>query len=317
MRDTIKLVSGMVLIMVARKLLQISFLASCLLLGALSAAGFASTGAACERSLRGPISLSPRYLKLDDEVTPGSMVLKSGSIFPVSLLTPLDSKTAHMGDKVQAMLLEDIVIGGKNIAPKGSHLTGWVNLIQGPRNVLESKFTPTNWSNANGAISIHFASIESAGTTKHPFHISIDAQPAPGTPLRGVQHEHELCVHRDGCISVRWSGFKYTATGVAISAASWATGPFKLITGPVLSGTAGAIKPEYALDKPVLKEDAMTRTKGGLVGAVKGLPGGFIITGVANRGGYIKVPSGVQLEVQLISDLVVPTKYAAKDAINI
>jgi hypothetical protein len=66
------------------------------------------------------------------------------------------------------------------------------------------------------------------------------------------------------------------------------------------------IKPEYALDKPVLKEDALTRTKGGLVGAVKGLPGGFLITGVVNHGGYIVVPPGVQLELRLLSDLVVP-----------
>jgi hypothetical protein len=51
----------------------------------------------------------------------------------------------------------------------------------------------------------------------------------------------------------------------------------------------------------------LTRTKGGLVGAVKGLPGGFLVTGVANRGGYIVVPSGVQLEVQLLSDLVIST----------
>lgn len=264
-------------------------------------------GLASEHGLRGPMSASPRYLKLENEVTRGAIVLKAGSIFPVTLLTKLDSKTARLGESVEAMLLEDLVINKKIIAPRGSRVSGWICSIHRPRNVLESKVTAKNWLNANGAISVHFSRIDWETTSSHPHHLNIDAQPAPDTPLRGPQHEHELCVHNDGSISVKWSGIKYSAMGVGIGAVSWATGPFKLITGPVLSGTAGAIKPEYALDKPVLKEDALTRTKGGLVGAVKGLPGGFIVTGVANRGGYIVVPSGVQLEVQLISDLVIPT----------
>ncbi len=279
----------------------ISTLAVCCTLGVTNTPALAA-----EHALRGPISVSPQYLSLEHSVTRGALVLKAGSIFPVSLLTGLDSRTAKLGQPVEAMLLEDIVIDGKNIAPKGSHLKGWVDSIHKPRNVLESKVTPSNWLNANGAISIHFASIESTGVSKHPLHLDIDAQPAPGTPVRGPQDEHELCVHNDGCISVKWSGIKYSAAGLAIGAVSWATGPYRLITGPVISGTAGAIKPEYALDKPVLKEDALTRTKGGLVGAVKGLPGGFLITGVANHGGYISVPPGVQLEIRLVSDLVMP-----------
>lgn len=281
------------------KSLQISILASCCMFGATS-----SPCLAMEHSLRGPLSVNPQFLKLEKEVTRGAIVIKAGSIFPVSILTRLDSKTARLGQTVQAMLLEDIIVNGKTIAPKGSHVSGWVSSVHGPRNVLESKVTPTNWANANGAISIHFSSMEIAGT-KYPRFLSIDARPAPDTPLRGTQHEHDLVVHSDGCISVKWNGIKYSAAGIAIGAVSWATGPFKFVTGPVLSGTAGALRPEYAFDKPVLKEDALTRTKGGLVGAVKGLPGGFIVTGIANRGGYIVVPSGVQLEVQLVSDLVI------------
>ena len=241
-------------------------------------------------------------MRLIPEVSRGVSVLKAGSLFPITLITPLASRTVKVGQPIKGMLIEDITLGGKTIAPKGSHITGWVSTIQNPRNVLKSKVTSKNWLNANGAISIHFAALEpSNGLPK----VLIDAEPAPGTPVRGPQDEHELCVHKDGAISVKWSGIKYGAEGVAISAASWATGPFKFITGPVLSGAAGALQPEYAFDKPVLRDDALTRTKGGLVGAVKGLPGGFIITGVANKGGYISIPSGVQLEVQLISDLVI------------
>lgn len=288
---------------VPSKYLPISILAICCMLGVTIGPGLAS-----ENALRGPISAGPQYLKLDAEVARGASVLKEGSVFPVTLLTKLDSKAARLGDAVEAMLLVDLVVNQKIIAPRGSRVSGWINSIHRPRNVLESKVTANNWLNANGAISIHFSRIDWGAASRHPHHLDIDAQPAPGTPLRGPQHEHELCVHNDGCISVKWSGIKYSALGLTIGAVSWATGPFKLITGPVLSGTAGVLKPEYALDKPVLKNDALTRTKGGLVGAVKGLPGGFIVTGVANRGGYIVVPSGVQLEVQLVSDLVIPAE---------
>jgi hypothetical protein len=205
------------------------------------------------------------------------------------------------------MLIEDITLSGKVIAPKGSRIYGWVSNVQHARNLLKSKVTSKNWMNANAAIELHFSELESGnGRSK----LQIDAQPAPGTPVRGPQDEHELCVHKDGAITVKWNGVKYGAEGVAISAVSWATGPFKFITGPILSGTAGVIQPQYALEKPVLKDDALTRTKGGLVGAVKGLPGGFILTGMANKGGYISIPSGVQLELQLQSDLVLASPGA-------
>lgn len=280
---------------------------SCGLIGTLGLAfALFSTRAAeanhSEHSLRGPISMTPGSMRLIPELSHGVSVLKTGSLFPVTLITPIASRNIKVGQPIKGMLIEDITLAGKTIAPKGSSITGWVSNVQNPRNVLKSKVTSKNWLNANGAISIHFAAIDpSNGMPK----LQIDAEPAPGTPVRGPQDEHELCVHKDGAISVKWSGVKYGAEGVAISAISWATGPFKFITGPVLSGAAGAIQPQYALDKPVLKEDALTRTKGGLVGAVKGLPGGFIITGVANKGGYISIPSGVQLEVALLSDLII------------
>ena len=244
---------------VPSKCLPTSILVTCCMLGATIAPGVAS-----EHALRGPISAGSQYLKLDAEVTRGASVLKKGSVFPVTLLTKLDSKAARLGDAVEAMLLDDLVVNQKIIAPRGSRVSGWINSIQRPRNVLESKVTANNWLNANGAISVHFSRID-WGTASHTHRLDIDAQPAPGTPLRGPQHEHELCVHNDGCISVKWSGIKYSALGLTIGAVSWATGPFKFITGPVLSGTAGVMKPEYALDKPVLKTDAVTRTKGGLV----------------------------------------------------
>jgi len=270
--------------------------------------GASAPACASEHRLRGPIS-SPGFLDLKTEITRGVSVLKSGSVFPVAMITALESKTAHPGQPVEAMLLEDLVVGNKNIAPKGSKVNGWVSIVHGPRNVLESKFSSSNWLNSNGAILLHFSSITPAnGLPK----LSIDAQPSPNTPVRGPQHEHELCVHKDGCISVKWSGVKYGAAGLAINAVSWATGPLKFITGPVISGTAGAIQPAYALDKPVDKKDAKTRTKGCLVGAVKGLPGGFVITGLTNHGGYITIPSGVQLEVQLSSDLIMATPFEPK-----
>lgn len=286
-----------------RKLkLQKTILGVCCVLG-----GSAAPGLASDHALRGPISMKPSYVKLDTEASRGVSIVKSKSMFPVTLLTHLYNKTAHIGQPVEAMLIEDIAVAGKIVAPKGSRVTGWVSAVHAPRNVLESKFSSSNWLNSNGAIGIHFAKIDPTSVSKKKLSAyNIDAQPAPNTPVRGPQGEFELCVHKDGCISVKWNGIKYGAAGLAIGAVSWATGPYKLITGPVISGTAGAIKPAYALDRPVSKEDPMTRTKGCLVGAVKGLPGGILVTGMTNRGGNITIPSGVQLEVQLISDLVIP-----------
>lgn len=292
------------LIKVPGKRLQHLFLIACCL--ALGTSGRPAT--AKEHVLRGPMSMSPAYTKLDTEITRGASVLKSGSIFPITLLTPLSTTNVRIGDSVSAMLVEDIMLGKQCIAPKGSKLKGWVSKVQHPKNVLQSKVSASNWANANAAIGLHFSSIEPSNESPR---LRIDAEPAPHTPVRGPKEQHELCIHKDGCISVKWSGIKYSATGVAISAVSWATGPFKFITGPVLSGTAGAIKPEYALDKPIEKGDALTRTKGGLIGAVKGLPGGFIVTGAGLHGGDVAVPSGVQIELRLVSDLVIANEIAS------
>lgn len=246
--------------------------------------------------------MNPAYTRLIPEIERGLFILKKGSVFPVTIISTIQSKTARLGDAVEGSLVEDLVVGNKTVASKGSAIKGWVSAVHRPRNVLESKFCPTNWLNANAALSIHFSKIESRNRCL----FEIDASPAPSTPLRGAHQDVALGVRHDGCITVHWSGIKYGAAGLAIGAASWLTGPYKLITGPIMSGAAGAIQPAYAFDKPVLKEDAMTRAKGGLVGAVKGLPGGFIVTGIANHGGDIAIPSGTELQVTLSSDLVVP-----------
>ncbi len=251
--------------------------------------------------LRGPLGINPTYTNLIPEIERGLFILKKGSVFPVTILSTIDSTTAKLGDPVEGCLVEDLVVGEKILAGKGSTIKGWVSAVHRPRNVLESKFCPTNWLNSNAALSIHFCKIQSKSGV-----YQIDAQPAPATPLRGDRQDVALSVRHDGCITVHWSGIKYGAAGVAIGAASWLTGPYKLITGPIISGTAGAIQPAYAFDKPVANEDVLTRAKGGLVGAVKGLPGGFIITGIANHGGDIAIPSGTELQVTLSSDLVVP-----------
>ncbi|MBX9671493.1 MAG: hypothetical protein K2X93_28150 [Candidatus Obscuribacterales bacterium] len=253
--------------------------------------------------LRGPLGISPSYTKLIPEVERGLFVLKQGSVFPVTILSIIDSKTAKLGDPVDGALVEDLTVGDKIVAAKGSYIKGWISAVHNPRNVLESKFCPTNWLNSNAALSVHFSNIQ---TKAKGGSYQIDAQPAPGTPLRGDCQDVSLSVRHDGCITVHWNGIKYGATGAAISAVSWLTGPYKLITGPIMSGTAGAIQPAYAFDKPVAKEDALTRAKGGLVGAVKGLPGGFIVTGIANHGGDIAIPSGTEMQVALDSDFVIP-----------
>lgn len=250
-------------------------------------------------TLKGPIVGNPQYTSLAHLVERGSVRLKRGSRFAVILLSPVGSQSSKIGDPIKAMVLTCLRLNEKVLVPAGSYLEGWVSSLYSERSVLKSKFSSTRWRNSHAALSLHFDKL--ILPDKRVIHVSVE--PAANTPLSLVTGEDQLVVNETHEIQIDFNGAKYGAAGVAIQAASWATGPFKFVVAPVLSGAAGAVSPEYALDRPV-KDPENNRIRGLLNGVVKGLPGGGIALGAKHKGVSINLYRGVELQVELSEDLV-------------
>ncbi len=252
--------------------------------------------------------------KIDAQIIRGASVLRAGSIFPVVVLRALDAGTATVGQTVKGTVANDVVLSNTVFIPRASTVEGWICDVQKPRKVLSAKFSATHWWNAQALINIHFASLRFPDGRQ----FQISAGPAPSTevdPNCAVPNSadrkpqtSELIVSRSGAIGPNYNGIKYGAAGAAIGPLSWMAGPFSMLAGTTLSATTGAIAPSYAFDRRIARPDAADRTKGFLVGAVKGLPGGFILTGVANHGGNVSIAAGTEIQVRLNSDLVIPNK---------
>lgn len=232
----------------------------------------------------------------------GAFVLKSGSRFPVAILNELNSDTAKSGEAIEAMLMVPLEYGGVILAPQGARIRGRVSNIVGQRSSLGAKLSSRNWLNASAAFTICFQEISCAGKQ-----IAICAQPAPDTVVFSNNEDLPLKVNKSGLIVLPFNGAPHIATSVAISGISFASGPFSLITGPVLSTAASIVSPSFGLDRPVPNATAAERLRAAATGAVKGLPGGFLVSGMVNRGLDFRIPAGTDMTVELTQDLVIDT----------
>lgn len=277
----------------------VSLTAVCLL-------GVAPTGMATE--LRAPISLSGGCT-LRQNCGRGVLIIKKGSRLPVSLLNELDTGKFKTGSPIKAMLVSPLKFGQSTIAAPGSIFEGWVASTHQSRNAITAKLPSHQWLNTNGLLSLHFNRL----ITNDGRIFSVDASPAPGTTVKGTESDtktnsNTIVVNQQGQISYCFSKMKYAVTGIAIEGLGLAAGPYKLVTGPAISATAGAVNPSYAFDHPIDHPHVSERVKGFFLGMVKGAPGGFLLTGFANHGLEMRVPVGAEVELELNSDLVVPTR---------
>lgn len=124
--------------------------------------------------------------------------------------------------------------------------------------------------------------------------------------MHGDGKFEKLTVGKDGSIRPFYRGRLYDCTSNAAGLATIPFGAVGFIADTVLSAGAGAVDPAYAFDRPVEHPSALDRTKGFAFGAIKSLPGGFLITDITNHGGEVVVSEGTELDIQLKSDLVIP-----------
>ncbi len=227
----------------------------------------------------------------------GKTHIKAGAQFPVSMVSQLSSKTAKLGDNIQARLKYDIKIGDRHIAKKGSVVTGHIDYILPARSVMHSLVSPTRWYRNSGCIGIAFDEI----LNEKGEHIALNAKPARRARIVKNKAEGRLLgVNHDGQITGPWGQqLRYKAVRVGLNAAMAPAGAFTFGAMPVALGVMGAINPSFAFMKPVGTNVRHRRIKGFAWGFLSGIPGSWIIEDTVTKGQEAIIKPGDEFLVEL------------------
>lgn len=227
----------------------------------------------------------------------GKTHIKAGAQFPVAMVSQLSSKTAKLGDNIQARLKYDIKIGDRHIAKKGSVVTGHIDYCLPARSVMHSLLSPTRWYRNSGCIGIAFDEI----LNEKGEHIALNAKPARRARIVKNKAEGRLLgVNHDGQITGPWGQqLRYKAVRVGLNAAMAPAGAFTFGAMPVALGVMGAINPSFAFMKPVGTNVRHRRLKGFAWGFLSGIPGSWIIEDTVTKGQEAIIKPGDEFLVEL------------------
>jgi len=198
-----------------------------------------------------------------------------GARFPLVICSELNSKTAAEGDPVEARLKYDLKIGDRLIANKGAVVIGHVNYCLKARTAMTSYVTKDRRGRNSGCIGLAFDEI----INKDGEHLPLVAVPAKqGLIVKNNADGRVLGVNQNGQLTGPYAQqVRYKAAHFAISAAAAPAGVFSFGAVPVALGIMGAINPSFAFCKPVGENVRHRRLKGFAMGALTGVPGGFLI----------------------------------------
>jgi len=241
--------------------------------------------------------------------TPGTTFIHTGAVFPVSIASSLNSKTAHPGDPVLANLKVDLHIGGQLVAARGSNVLGHVYVVRPARCMLAAEISPKRWLRANGSIGIRFDEI----ITGSGEHLPLVAAPAQSARIVKNQAEGRILgINSNGeIVSPLSSQLKAQALHLVIRGAASAGGIFTMGAIPVAYGVLGAVNPSFAFLHPVGKNVPHRRLKGFCMGVVSGLPGGFLIADAVIKGVEANIKPGDEFLAEFKQDF---TGEASSDA---
>ncbi|MCC7529416.1 MAG: hypothetical protein IT342_12905 [Candidatus Melainabacteria bacterium] len=206
--------------------------------------------------------------------------------FRARLISVVDGAVAKVGDPVHAELLDTVMLPSGHYVGAGAHVLGEISELDHSKSLLKADFTAKHWRNCNGTVSMKIKSIGG-------YELMSEVVPAPKTRIvRTDKKAAPLGVDGKGEITVQYNSVGYTAASAAISGGCIAAGPAGIIVGPIVGGVAGATDPTFAYGRPVTSADQHAHLKGFFKGVIGGLPGGFLISGVTNRGINISLNPG-------------------------
>lgn len=242
---------------------------------------------------------APKANNTQQEITnkPGDAHIASGVRIPVVSISSLSSRTARVGDRMEARLKADLIINGRIIAPKGTLVVGHVSSAYKARRLLVAEVSLKRNLRANGALGITFDAIITGEGAPMP----LVAKPARQARIVKNKNEgRELGVNHNGEIAAPLSTqLKHQGEHLVIRGAAAVGGVFTMGAVPVVFGVLGAISPSFAYMQPVGQNVPHRRLKGFGMGVISGMPGGFVVADFLIRGVEAQVKPGDEFLVEL------------------
>lgn len=216
--------------------------------------------------------------------------------FDVVLTNKIDSKTARVGQPVNARLVQAVHSGSKLIAPEGSEVTGHVTSVYGSRRMLHAEVSTKRWMRASGGLGLSFDRIVTPEGTA----VKIKAIPVSIVQQHGHQHREKdsakVNVSKSGTIEAsRKRDLRPKAARTALGVAAFIAGPVTAVAGAAV----GAVRPTTVLPANVDgTPQKHQRLKGMTTGFVAGLPGGFLVNDAVIKGQQVVLTPGTHLKLQ-------------------
>jgi hypothetical protein len=232
---------------------------------------------------------------------PNKTHISAGARFPVAVQSQITSKTAKVGDPIEARLKVDLKIGGRLIAPKGTRVIGHVSSVNKARKLIVAEFTPNQrWLRMAGSVGVTFDEI----VTDDGQHIPLVAMPARNPRIiKNGATGRVLGVNASGQVASPLSTqLKMQVAHEAIRLGASAAGVFSFGAVPAAYACVGAISPSFAFMQPIGKNVRHRRIKGAAMGLVSGLPGGFLISDSIIRGPEAIIEPGDTFEAEFKQD---------------
>ena len=235
----------------------------------------------------------------------GKIYINAGSKFPIYMSSSHTSKTATVGDRIEARLAVDLKIGNRMFATQGSKINGHIATCKPARKLMQANLSRKRWMRAGGALGLQFDEIVTA-EGEHLLLIAI-----PASQARIIENKAEgrvLGVNLEGEITPPLSAqLKAKSLQTSISLVGALGGPFSMPAMPIAFGVMGAISPSFAYMHPVGTNVRHRRLKGFAMGAVCGLPAGFLLSDSIIRAPECIIHPGDQFLVELKESMAIQT----------
>jgi hypothetical protein len=221
----------------------------------------------------------------------------------VELTSRISSKTAKVGDLVEAKLSQDFRFGNQLIAPKNSVVRGHIDTTQSARTLTRSVLSTERTLKSKGLLAIQFDEIiDTSAKRRWP----VTAKPSPRQRYAGEakgSSQRVIEVDKDGQIvkaeAELTGGLKNAATATKIATMIPLPGTilFNSLAPAIAMGAVGAASPSVAYDKPV--DEDTGSAKGAAYGFFSNLPGAFIVKSVVEKGSEINLLPGDPLTLNV------------------
>ncbi len=200
---------------------------------------------------------------------------------PIVILTEIDSSTSHVGQVVEAALLNSLQMNETYNAPPGSMVLGHVTEIEAERTQANAILSAKRMLNTDSCMSIVFDEI--VGLDQQRFIIDARLAKQGKTVSLANGNVRTISVNSSGQL-VHGKEALHLQTRVlnivgqnAIGIATIPAGSASLLVTPIALGAAGAVSPSFISNDPVNPNAPHRRLTGLRDGIISGIPGAPLV----------------------------------------